>query len=172
MDVMKIDLSEAGIAAFASTEDDGRDRWTELSVWYLPGHAKCWIAQAEGCTAVEGERTKRRRLASARLERALTLFDDSDIGVIAKAMAREYAEDRQIPVAPRDFWPVDDRLMLARLLGVQPDDLSINAAGKALGIGESKIRMALKDGRDIHVPLRNLLPFLDRAAFIRENSNG
>lgn len=169
MDVMKLDLvkEEAAIAAFVSSEEDGRKRWTELSVWFAPAMSKPWIAEARGRSVHEGERDKVRRLASGNLDRALGLFDDTDLGVIVKATAREWAEDRGAPQSPPRFTPNDDREALAILMGCTVDELSASAVGKALGIGESSVRMALRDGRDLRIPLRALFPFVDRAAFQR-----
>ena len=167
MNVMNLDLSDAAIAAFVSSEGDGRSRWTELRVLFNPTMGKPWIAEARGCSSHEGERDKVRRLASANLERALSLFDDTDLGVIVKANAREWAEDRGAPQAPPRFTPNDDREALAILMGCTVDELSASAVGQALGIGESSVRMALRDGRDLRIPLRSLFPFVDRAAFQR-----
>lgn len=170
MDVMNMNLDRAERAAFVSTEPDGRARWTELAVFFCLGEAKPWIAEARGCSRVAGERTKIRRLASANLEKALGLFDDSDLGIIAKTNAREWAEDQGVPQSPPRFTPKDDREALAILMGCATNEVSASAAGKALGIGESSVRMALKDGRDLRIPLRSLFPFIDRAAFQRSRA--
>lgn len=167
MGVMHRDLAGMKRAAFISTEEDGRARWTELAVWFDLGASKPWIAEARGCSRVAGERTKVRRLESANLERALGLFDESDVGIIVKTNAREWAEDEGLPQSPPRFTPKDDREALAILMGCAVNELSVNAAAKALGIGESSVRMALKDGRDLRIPLRALFPFVDRAAFQR-----
>lgn len=170
MNVMQKNLASLERAAFVSTEDDGRARWTELAVYFDLGAPKPWIAEARGCSRVAGERTKVRRLESANLEKALGLFDDSDIGIIAKTNAREWAEDEGVPQSPPRFTPKDDREALAILMGCAVNELSASAAGKALGIGESSVRMALKDGRDLRIPLRSLFPYIDRAAFQRSRN--
>lgn len=167
MNPMNIDLSGARLAVVASNEGDGRERWTELRVYHHPLLTRAWIAEVVRISTVEGERETRRVMASASLERALRLFDDSDIGIIAKETAREFADEECLPTCPPQMAPMDDREALALLFGVEPGDLSVNAAAAAFGIGESSLRMALKEGRDIRVPLAAVLPYIDRAAFQR-----
>lgn len=167
MDPMNIDETAGYLAAIASSREDGRERFTELRVYYIALARRKWLAQADGCSMVPGEGLKRRRLASASLERALKLFDDSDLGIAVKESAREYAEEHGAPAFAGEGAPADDRAALAALFGVQPGDVSINGAAKAFGLGESSLRMALKNGTDVRVPLRSLFPFIDRAAFQR-----
>jgi len=100
LDPMNIDETAGRLAAIASSRDDGRERWTELRVFYMPLARRKWLAQADGVSLVPGERLKRRRLASASLERALKLFDDSDLGIAVKEGAMEYAEENGLPVRP------------------------------------------------------------------------
>jgi hypothetical protein len=169
-DPSKIDLTNARRVAYASSEADGRGRWTELSVWHHPQGAfggKCWISQIDACSSREGERTKTRRLASASLARALEPIEDSDLGLAVKAAALEYAEDNGLPLRKpgRQVVPDGEREALAWLFGIDAADLSLRAAGKALGKGESTMRQALASGREVMVPLRSLLPFVDRQAF-------
>lgn len=169
-DPSKIDLTDAHCVVFATSEPDRRSRWTEISVWHHPQGAfggKCWISEIAACSAVEGERTKVRRLASASLERALSPIEDSDLGIGVKEAAREYAEDHGLPLRKpgRQVVPEGEREALAWLFGVEPGELSLNAAAKALGKGESTMRQALAGGREVMVPLRALLPFIDREAF-------
>jgi hypothetical protein len=97
-----IDLAAAKAEriAFASTKDDGRDRWTELAVYYLhqpPVRGRQWLSEALGCSIVQGERTRMRRLYLSSLDRALKLFEDSDIGVIVTEEARDWAEHNRSP---------------------------------------------------------------------------
>lgn len=167
MNVMNYDLSHAERVAFASSEGDGRERFTELAVYYNPHMGRPWIAEARGCSKVPGEVPKVRRLASANLDKALRLFDDSDLGIIAKEEARETAEERGWPQMAENNRVSSDRDRLAFLMGVSSADLSINATAAALGVGESSLRMALKDGRELRIPLSTLFPFIDRAAFQR-----
>jgi len=170
-DPMAIDTSEASgarLAALATSEGDGGFRWAELRVWFLPGQRKCWLAESRGATCVEGERDKVRRLASAKLDRALKLFDDSTLGSMVTEAAHEFAEDEGLPKFPSEGAPDDDRKALAQLFGVQPDEMvSWSVAARALGMGESSLRMAVKNGTDVRVPLRTIFPFIDRAAFQR-----
>jgi hypothetical protein len=169
-DQSKIDLSGARCVAYASSEADGRGRWTMLAVYHHPQGAfggKCWVSEIAAHSSREGERTKVRRLASASLERALSPIEDSDLGIAVKAAAREYAEDHGLPLRKpgRQVVPEGEREALAWLFGVEPGELSLNAAAKALGKGESTMRQALAGGREVMVPLRALLPFIDREAF-------
>jgi hypothetical protein len=164
-----IDLTNAQLAATATSEGDGRERFTVLNVWYVPDHSRPWVAEALGVSTLPGEVTKTRRLASASLERAMRLLDDSDLGVIVKEGAREWAQEHGAPVLPRGgLSAACDREALALLFGVGIEAVSISAAAVAFNMGESTLRMSMKDGRDIRVPLRRLLPYLDRAAFRRD----
>jgi hypothetical protein len=170
LDAMQIDETAGYLAALASSRDDGRDRWSELRVYYLPRERRCWLAQSEGHSIVPGETTKRRRIASSSLDRALKLFDDSDLGVCVKESAFEYACEHQLPRFPREGAPADDRKALAALFGVKEGEMvSWKAAAAALGMGESSLRMAVKNGTDVRVPLRSIFPYLDRAAFQRDH---
>jgi len=168
---MQLDLTNARRVAATSSEHDGRGRWTELAVYHFADGmlgGKVWVAEIRACSAREGERTKTRRLHSASLERALGLFDDSDLGRAVSEAAREYAEDEGIAGRRpgRQVIPDDDRAALAWLFGLDsPDALSLRAVGKALGKGESTMRQALAGGREVMIPLRALLPFVDRIAF-------
>jgi hypothetical protein len=74
--------------------------------------------------------------------------------------------------------PDGEREALAWLYGIEPGEVSINAVAKDLDTGESTIRTAIADGRPVKIPLRALLPFIDRFAFRdfinrqRENDRG
>ena len=151
MNPMQIDVTAGRRLAFASSEKDGRDRWTELSVYHVPLLRRPWVAEALGCSNVPGETVKRRVLASASLERALNLFDESDLGVIVKESAREAAEEEGIPARPPQHVPASDRDALAILFGVDAADLSIRAASRALDTGESTVRAAIAADREIRV---------------------
>lgn len=169
-DPTKIDLTDARRVAFASSETDGRGRWTVLAIYHHPQGAfggKCWVSEIGAYSNRPGERTKIRRMASASLERALSPIEDSDLGIAVKEAAREYAEDHGLPVRKpgRQVVPEGEREALAWLFGCEPGDLSLNAAAKALGKGESTMRQALAGGREVMVPIRALLPFIDREAF-------
>lgn len=123
------------------------------------------MAEARGLSNREGERDRVSRLPAGTLERALKIIDDTDMGVAVKEMAREWMERFTPPVRGADI-PTDEREALAWLFMVAPDALSINAAGDALGVGESTMRAALSTGRPVKVALRSLLPFINRDAFL------
>jgi hypothetical protein len=164
---MHIDVSAGRLAAVATSKADGLERWTELRVYHMPLARRSWVAEALGCSVVPGEKTRTSRLASASLDRACRLFTDSDLGIAVTEMAREYAEENCARVTAPGTSATNDRDALALLFGVSADEVSASAAARAFEMGESSIRMALRDGRDIRVPLRTLLPFIDRAAFRR-----
>lgn len=172
------------LIAFESTAQAfGRARWTELAVWYLhnPGPGgKRWLARASGYSTREGERNRHTALCAGTLERALKVVDEStDIGVVVAETAREWSEDNAVTIANGKSGPVtfaDDAAALAWLYG-EPDeghDGFARMLSRDTGAGESTIRMALAAGRDVKVPLRAFLPFLDRAAFrrARETARG
>lgn len=170
------------LIAFASTKMTGgvlsraRTRWTELAVWYLHNPrmgGKRWFARTSGYSLIEGEGARHTGLASGTLERALKLIDQTtDIGIATAETAREWAEDNRVTVQNGRGGAIrfpTDAEALEWLYG-QPDEghkgfVSMLAADT--GAGESTIRAALAAGRDVKVPLRAFLPFIDRAAFRR-----
>lgn len=161
MNPFSIKTDDAAVAAFVSSEPAGGDRWTELTVFHWgDGRKRPWMAEARGRSIREGERDRVSRLPAGTLERALKIFDDTDMGIAVKEMAREFSEG--LPV--RGI-PTDEREALAWLFGIPVDQLKLYAAGKALDTGESTMRQALTAGREVRVPLRVLLPFINRAAF-------
>lgn len=205
-----VDLSKGERIAFASSEADGRDRWTELAVYYFadpPTPKRHWLSQSVGRSVVPGERDKERRLLVGSLERALKLFDEgTDLGVIVCEQAREWWEERNLVdmvvqtyhhpalsptlsgdalrfstsrpplgLKPEDIargwspYPIgDDRAALAWLYGVTPGELpSVNSMAADLGLGESTLRMALKNGTGIKVPLAHIGSLIDRDLFQR-----
>lgn len=114
VDPHKIDLEAARAEriAFASTGDDGKERHTDLAVYYLhqpPSSGRRWLSEAIGQSNVPGERPRMRRLNVGSLERALKLFEDSDIGVMVCEQARDWAETAErckiadIPVLVTDW---------------------------------------------------------------------
>lgn len=164
------DTANATIVATGTTKGWMRSRWTEITVYHFGDFApggKRWMSEVKGMSNVEGERTKTTRLGSSHLERCLKLIDDSGIGIAVKEQAREWAEENgHVGTKPGgQVIPDGERDALAWLMGVHADDLSVNAAAAALGVGESKVRMALREDRMVTVPLRYLLPFIDRDAF-------
>lgn len=158
---MAIKTDDAQVVAFVSSEPHGGDRWTELRVFHWnDGRRRPWMAEARGVSTREGERHKIARLTGGTLDRVLKLFDDTDMGFAVKEMAIE-AEPGVQP-APV---PTEGRAALAYLFGIDPDDLSLRAAGRVLGSTHSKLRAAIVDGREINIPLSAILPFIDRVAF-------
>lgn len=221
-----VDLSGGERIAFASSEGDGRERWTELAVYHFdqpPTHRRNWMAVSIGRSVVAGERDKERRLLVGSLERALKLFDEgTELGVIVCEEAREWEYDREhghfqtrfpspdvmlgairdvepdsvlaklydvlegqsataIPTVTseqvgnailkdiaRGWHPYtpDDRAALAYLYDVPADDLpSVNSMASDLGMSESTLRAALKNGTGAKVPLQHVAALIDRALF-------
>lgn len=167
------DLTHAQRIAYADTTHLGRDRWTELSVHYLPTptpEGKRFVAQSLGRSRRAGEETRSTSLVTFGLERALELFDDSPIGVAVKAEARDFAETQLgahgHPSSRADCQPPElesDEAALAWLFG---DELSNRARAEALGLGESTMRKQLAgSGSGVRVALLRVAPFLDREAF-------
>lgn len=170
-DPMKLDLSAAECIATASTEGDGRDRWTVLSMFVLPaGAPKRFVAQSEAMSCIPGEVTKTRRLAAGTIARALKLFDETDLGIVVRETALEWEEDQQKIVA------ITDQMALEQLYG---RDLKgrkgyAGLVASDFGVGESTVRMAIANGTAIKVPLAAIVPFIDPAllARVREMRNG
>jgi hypothetical protein len=172
-DPMTLDLSGADCIAYASSEADGRERWTVLSVFRL---ADLHVAQIEAMSTVEGERTKTRRVARVNLEHALKFFDDSDLGRSVCATAREWDENRRRRLALVGDKEWTDREALIRLYGEEPTGRKGYSGLLAadFGVGESTARAAIANGTAIKVPLARVLPFLDlsRLEAARENRRG
>jgi hypothetical protein len=179
----EINMETAERIAYADTKHLGRPRWSELSVHYLKEPAdggKRWLALSVGMSEKPGERPITDKLLTFSLERALDLFDDSPIGKQVKAQARDWAEEREAgdevaghpiaqPAAGEAFTGSTDEEALAWLFG--PEHKGREAA-RVLGVGESTMRAALKNGTGIKVPLVHVLPFLDRARFLAEVTDG
>lgn len=168
--------------AFASSETERSARWTELEVHYLhnPGPGgKRWAGVVKGCTAIEGERDKCVIMHAGTLERALKPIDDSAIGIVVCETAREWLEDNRVMVENERggvFMPATDREALEWLYGdIAEGDTFPRLVERDLGAKKSTVRMQLGDGRDVMVPLRALIPFIDRNAFraaIKGNDRG
>lgn len=158
-DPMTLDLTNAECIAYASTESDGRPRWSVLSVFVLGDK---FVAQSEGMTSIEGERTKTRRIASLHLERALKLFDESDLGVAVSETAREWAESHagEAPAV------LSDHETLQRLYGEPSGRKGYSGMlAEDFGAKESTVRSAIESGNPIKVPLAAVAPFIDLARF-------
>jgi hypothetical protein len=167
--------------AFGTTQREGimggRTRWTEVAVYYLhnPGPGgKRWVGETVGRSSIPGEHDRSDRLRAGTLERALKLVDTSGpVGVIVAETAREWAEDNRVTIENDRGGALsfpDDAAALAWLYG-QPDDGHSGFAtmlARDTGMGESTVRMQLRTKpQSVKVPLRALLPFIDRAAFRR-----
>jgi hypothetical protein len=162
MDPHNIDTSQGKMIAHASTKRWGRARWTEISVWHFADGiigGKAWLAEVKACSTVREERTKTTRLASASLERALKIIDESDTGIAVRETAFEYAEDQGI---------------LPRTPGKQVVPVDYDAAidwlyGHVLNRGEKLQAMAdldiYEEGGKLLCGIDKLLPFVDRKAF-------
>lgn len=89
------EAARAELIGSASSEYPDRPRWTELKVWFLhnpPQHGRPWLSEVYGCSRVAGETARIQRLNVGSLDRALKLFADSDIGVVASEEARDWEE--------------------------------------------------------------------------------
>lgn len=169
------DTTRANRVAFFSSKGDGRDRWTELELWFdadRPGQKK-WLAVSRGCSDRAGEVDKLRELEAGTMSRALTMFDpNTTAGRAMHAEALDWLDaNRALVERPPAYQPLvmDDQAALARLFG---DGATLKAQADALGLGESTLRMQLKEGKDVRVALRALLPFVDIEAFRRAKGLG
>lgn len=178
MDPMQIDLSRALRIGFSSSIADGRSRWTEIAIWYLTDAKhwrRPWVSEVIGRSTVEGERDKRSVVAVGSLERAVKLFDDSDLARVAILQAEQWREENADRLRRRpteDALPTTDAEMLAWLY---PGSVLKNwpvLIERDFGTGESTTRAALKNGTDVKVPLRAVLRWFDREAFQRDREAG
>lgn len=167
----------AQLIAYATTDDGARDFWTELAVWYLhapkPG-SRPWFVRVSGMTRVEGKLPRHAGLASGTLERALKMIDQtSEVGILVAETAREWAEENRVTIENGRGQPVQfdsDDAALAWLYGKPEGDRGlVSSLARDTGTGESTIRMQLKRDRPVMVPLRALLPFIDRNAWRAAN---
>jgi hypothetical protein len=173
---------EAERIAFATSQTYLSHRWTELEVHYLhnPGPGgKRWVAVVKGVTTYERETNKLTMLNAGTLERALKIISDTDIGIAVCEAAREWAEWNAVTIENgkgRPFRPATDREALEWLYGdIAEGDTFPRLVERDLGAKKSTVRMQLGDGRDVMVPLRALIPFIDRNAFraaIKGNDRG
>lgn len=177
-----INMERARQIAFASTEDMGRDRWSELAVYFLEEptkDGKRWLAVSTGMSKRPGDRTLVDRLCTFSLESALKVFDDNPIGRNVKAQALDWAQHHQPKLmhgegvlsdgneqASQPFAGEDDRSALEWLFG---PGFNQRHAAACLGLGESTLRMGLAKGHAVKVPLLAILPFVDRERFHAAN---
>lgn len=174
MSTPEIDMSKATRVAYADTTHLGRDRWSELSVYYLPeavDGGKRWVALSVGMSKRPGEKPITDKLVTFGLDQALKLFDDSPIGVKVKAEARDWEQHHfggddvaGHPIARQaaKFDGSSDEEALAYLFG---DKLPRSRQAAALGLNESTLRQQL-GGKGVRVALLSVLPFIDREAFL------
>jgi hypothetical protein len=75
MNPMHIDLSDYEEIASASSDRNGRRRWTSLSLYHKPGcGAQSYVGVVLGCSDVAGEEDREARYPSATLAGALKGF--------------------------------------------------------------------------------------------------
>lgn len=187
MTAQHIDMTGALSVASIATGTGRAQRWTELEIFYLPGRyagarglPRPWVLETRGMSKVPGEETRTRRVAVGSLERLLRIvgqdhYNGRVLADFANDWAREHraildADRAQHGAAPLPM-PATDTDALEWLYG-QPD----SAEGRAqptyasmfaddFGVARRTVETALQKGTDIRVPLRAILPFIDRAAF-------
>lgn len=180
-----VDLSRGDLVAFASSEDNGRDRWTECAIYHFADSAyvgrRHWLSVLRGCSRLPGETTRERRLWVGSLERAAKLFDPVStmaISVIEQARDWEESGASVAAVAPEpdtapavpDAMPAfaSDWAALAHLYDTVPADLPPwTEMADDLGVGASSIRMAIKRGTGVKVALRSVAPLISRGALAK-----
>lgn len=164
--------------AFRSTRGEGRfakRRWTEMAVYYDAASAavggNAFIANITGKSDYSGETDRVNETAYHTLALALHHFDDSapaqSIVDQANVWAERIAERGAArPAAdPAMMIPTDDMAALAMLYGQEATERRGFQAQVArdFGIGESSVRMALKHGTGLKVPLVAIALLIDRA---------
>jgi len=192
MTLDKINLDGAERIAFADTKHLGRPRWSELSVYHLPEadpKGRRWVALSVGMSSKANEVPLTDTLCTFSLERALDLFDESPIGRQVKAQARDWAEqhpDEKVgegeaftlgtsatitgqgalaTQAPPRFAGSTDEEALAWIF---PADMSLRRQAEAFNMGESTLRMALKNRTEVRVPLVMAARYFDRERFLAD----
>lgn len=170
-------MTKATRIAFADTKHLGRARWSELAVYHLKDSDKPWLAVSTGMSSRDGEVPIVDRQNTFGLERALDLFDDSAIGRSVKSQALDWAEHHQAaqgiasdgnvvvsgtltPTAR--FTGTTDQEALDWLFG---KDAGLRPAARAFDMGESTLRMALKNQTAVRVPLAAIARYVDRERF-------
>lgn len=174
-----IDLTGATRIAYADTKHLNRPRWSELSVYHLAKpteDGRRWLAVSTGMSSKEGETPIVDRHCTFSLYRALELFDDSTIGKMVKSQAIDWADanhpgedapegNEQAPADP-PFEGTTDAAALIWLFG--EGERNGRTAARAFDMGESTLRMALRNGTAVRVPLLALAPYIDRARFLAD----
>lgn len=134
-------------------------RWTELAIYHRSGHARPYIAVAEGKSSVPGESDRFQHMAAGTLERALNWFEGSTLrDELARAIPDDWAAspaDMRAPVSRHDdapFYRGPDRLteLLAWLYPTEQTDRALALAFEQdFGMGERTVRniLAIEAGR-------------------------
>lgn len=180
MDTINMDTAKR--IAFADTSHLGRPRWSELAVYFLPEmpEGKAWLAVSTGMSSRAGEVPLVDKLHTYSLDRALELFDDSQVGSIVKAQARDWAEaqvsetmrfasEGNPQTSANAFTGTTDSEAIGWLFG---DGVSMRRVAEALGLGESTLRMGLNKGHAVKVPLLSVISYLDRERFRADTLGG
>lgn len=189
--------AKAELIGSASSEEAGKPRWTELKAWYLhnpPQRGRPWLTEVYGMSRIAGETPRIQRLNVGSLERALKLFADSDIGVVASEQARDWEEQRPVITAETFDDPSFNAFSMARpvfekmrdhpsvreIMDLDNDPAALEwlygetDGGKAtfasmlakdFDLAPRTVTTALANGTEIRIPLRLALRFFDRDAF-------
>lgn len=166
-----INMERAERVAYADTKHLGRERWSELSVYYLhepTEDGKCWLAVSLGMSKRNGEKTLTDRLCTFNLEMALSLFDESAIGRQVKAQARDWAMHRPSPAPAANghsFAGSSDEEALTWLFG---PSFSMRGAAEAFNMNESTLRMALRNRTQVRIPIQIAARYFDRERFLAD----
>ena len=160
--------------AFRSTRGEGRfakRRWTEMSIHFDPGAQNAFVANIVGKSDYDGETDRPHETAYHTLALALQHFGDSapaqSIADQAQVWAERYADrpKAQPAAAPAMIIPTDDMEALTMLYGSEAIEQRgfMARVARDFGLGESSVRMALKHGTGIRVPLTAIATLIDRA---------
>jgi len=172
--------------AFRSTRGDGafaKRRWTEMSVHYNPAAAdgNTFVANITGKSDHDGETDRVQEIACPTLWLALQHFDDSGPARSVIRQANVWAERKEHEhngakptLAPAMIIPTDDKAALAMLYGAEALEQRgfVARVARDFGLGESSVRMALKHGTGIRVPLVAIAGLIDRAKLGGEADRG
>lgn len=169
------DLDGMTCIASATSRADGKDTWTDLSLWYRSGHDRPYITVIEGKAADEAKRDEGlvdrfRAHASGALAKAIALFDPSDlrdelVNAIPEDADRLYPDSNTIRMREADERRADrgyqgKPTLTAALEWLYPgllEGASINHVAKRFetdfGIGERVSRKIIANERaDIAAP--------------------
>lgn len=172
--------------AFRSTQSEGqfpKPRWTEMSLDYDPAAAdgNAFIANITGKSSVPTETDRVNEVSYHTLDLALVHFDDSAPARSIIRQAQVWAERkvhaheaRKTALAPAMIIPTDDATALTMLYGAEAVEQRgfVARVARDFGLGESSVRMALKNGTGIRVPLVAIANLIDRAKLGGEADRG